>query len=190
MRQFATVTAAALLALAGCAPATGDAAMTEPAAESATPSVTAKPSTSTPAATPSPTAKPSATPLSKEQARERYLQIVAPYNRSLERLEQAFNTGKPVSKLRVLAASVEESNATQIRALRSTRWPANLRAPIGDLIAESNAAQKYWRRAAAARTRQELGQAAVAASRHDGSVPAGKVRKLLGLDDYDENDYS
>lgn len=190
MRQFATVTAAALLVLAGCAPTAGDAAMTGPIADTATPSGTAKPSASTPKATPSPTAKPTATPLSREQARERYLQIVAPYNRSLERLEQAFNSGEPVRTLQGLAASVEVSNATQIRALRMTRWPVNLRGPIGDLIAESNAAQQYWRRSAAAPTRQELGQAVVAAGRHDGSEPAGRVRKLLGLDNYDENDYS
>lgn len=98
------------------------------------------------------------------------------------------HAGKPVSKLRY-SASVAESNATQIREPRTTRWPVNLRAPIGDLVAEPNAAQPYWRRSAVARTRQELGEAVVAAGRHDGSEPAGTVRKLLGLDDYDENDY-
>ena len=201
MRQFATITAAALLVLVGCAPTRGDAARTEPVAESARqsvtakptasiPSVSAKPSASIPTTTPSPTPKPSASPLSREQARARYLQIVAPYNRSLERLEVEFNAGKPASRLRILAASVSESNATQISALRTTRWPVNLRAPIRDLIAESNAAQQYWRRSAVARTRQELGEAVVAAGRHDGSEPAGTVRKLLGLGDYDENDYS
>lgn len=201
MRQLATVTAAALLVLAGCAPTAGDEARTQAVVETTDPNVTSEPPASTPSVpatptvsapevTPSPTAKPSATPLSKEQARERYLQIVEPYNRSLERLEKAFNTGKPVSELQLVAARVEESNATQIRALRTTRWPANLRAPIGDLIAESNAAQRYWRRAAAAGTRQEVGEAVVAAGRHDGSEPAGTIRKRLGLGSYDENDYS
>jgi hypothetical protein len=71
-----------------------------------------------------------------------------------------------------------------------TRWPVNLRGPIGDLIAESNAAQQYWRQSAASPTRQELGQAMVADGRRDGAEPAGRVRKLLGLDNRDENDYS
>jgi hypothetical protein len=200
MRQLATVTAAALLVLAGCAPTAGDEARTEAVAETAGPSVTTKPPASTPSVAATPTVSApkarrlrlsSPAPLHcPEQARARYLRIVEPCNRSLERLEKAFNTGKPVSDLRELAARVEDSNATQIRALRTTRWPANLRAPIGDLIAESNAAQQYWRRAAAAGTRQELGEVVVAAGRHDGSEPAATIRKRLGLGSYDENDYS
>lgn len=129
-------------------------------------------------------------PLSAAQAKARYLAIVKPYNVALERLEQGFNSGEPIGELRPLADRVARSNATQIRQLRAALWPADVRAAIRDLVAECEAAQRYWRQAAQAGTRDELAKVVVAAARHDGSEAAGKIRKALGLPGYDEGDYS
>jgi hypothetical protein len=177
----ALLAAAALVTAAGCARQPGEAGGGEPApafASEATTSATAAPTTST-------TRK----ALSRTQAKAHYLEVVKPYNTALERLERSFNSGQGVDELRVLAGRVVKSNTAQIRALKAAVWPAGVRAPIRELIAESEAAQRYWRQAAEAGSRQELAQAAVAAGRHDGSEAAAEIREALGLEAYDENDY-
>ena len=128
--------------------------------------------------------------LTRAAAAKRYLEIVRPYNLALERLEQAFNAGEPVVRLRTLADAVARSNAAHIRRLRATVWPSAVRAPMKELLVESAAAQPYWRQAATAGTRQELARSLVAVARHDGTDPANKIRRALGLDDYDETDVS
>ncbi len=124
--------------------------------------------------------------LSRAAAAKRYLEIVRPYNLALERLEQAFNAGEPVVTLRALAGSVARSNAAHMRQLRATAWPSLVGAPMKQLLAESAAAQRYWLEAAEAGTREELARSVIAATRHDGTDAANKVRHALGLDDYDE----
>jgi hypothetical protein len=128
--------------------------------------------------------------LSRAAAAKRYLEIVRPYNVALERLEQAFNAGAPLVRLRALADAVARSNAEHMRQLRATAWPSAVRAPMEQLLAESAAAQPYWRQAAAANTREELARSLLAAARHDGTSSANKIRNALGLDDYDETDVS
>jgi hypothetical protein len=172
---------AACVALAGCAGQPGEAGASD--------STTAVASESTASTAPPTTAAPPK-PLSRAQAARRYLAIVKPYNVALERLEQSFNAGKPIAELRVLADRVAKANTAEMRELRATVWPANVRAPIRELVAESEAAQRYWRQAAKAGTRDELLRAVQAAGRHDGSEPAGKIRKTLDLDAYSEGDYS
>ena len=140
-------------------------------------------------AAPSTTSPPPA-PLSKEQAAERYLAIVEPYNVSLEALEQAVNGGKPVDALRTQAASVAEANDTHVRALEATAWPADVQPAVDELVTASEQAQIYWLQAAQAQTREALVAAAVAAGEHDGGAAADAIRNLLGLDAYDEDDYA
>jgi hypothetical protein len=153
----------------------------QPAASPAPPSSTA--------ATPSSTvARPQA--LSRAQAAKRYLAIVKPYNVALERLEQAFNAGRPLGDLRTLSHAVANANDTQMDQLRATLWPTAVRQPMRSLLAESAAAQPYWLQAAEAGTRDELARALVTASRHDGSDAASQLRRALGLGAYDEGDYS
>jgi hypothetical protein len=172
MRQLlVAVVMAVLVAVAGC---------------SSEPQMTSVPAGS-PVAPPT-TVKPKA--LSRAAAAKRYLEIVRPYNLALERLEQAFNAGEPVVGLRMLADAVARSNAAHMRRLRATVWPSAVRAPMKELLVESAAAQPYWRQAAEAGTRQELARSLVAAARHDGTDPANKIRRALGLDDYDETDVS
>jgi hypothetical protein len=172
MRQLlAAVATAVLVAVAGC---------------SSQPQTTPAPAVS-PVAPPT-TAKPKA--LSRAAAAKRYLKIVRPYNLALERLERAFNAGEPVVRLRALANAVAQSNAAHMRQLRATAWPSVVRAPMRQLLAESAAAQPYWRQAAAAGTREELTRSVVAAARHDGTDAANQIRRALDLDDYDETDVS
>ncbi len=172
MRQLlAAVVTVVLVAIAGC---------------SSQPQVTSAPAVS-PVAPPT-TVKPKA--LSRAAAAKRYLAIVRPYNLALERLEQAFNAGESVVRLRTLAERVARSNAAHIRQLRATVWPSVVRAPMKRLLAESAAAQPSWRQAAEAGTREDLARSVVAAARHDGTDAANEIRRALGLDDYDETDVS
>jgi hypothetical protein len=181
-RLPAILAAVAVVIVAGCARQPDQDGTDDPSAAAAS-----EPTASTAAP---PTTAPRKKALSRAQAGARYLDIVKPYNIALERLEKGFNSGKPIAELRTLADKVARTNSTQIRQLRATTWPAKVRAPIRKLVAESEAAQRYWRQAAEAGTRNELAQAAVAAGRHDGSEPAADIRKALGLGAYDEDDYS
>jgi hypothetical protein len=149
--------------------------------------------TGSPASTVSAVAPPSTVKsrtLSRAAAAKRYLEIVRPYNVALERLEQAFNAGAPLVRLRALVDAVARSNAAHLRQLRATAWPSVVRAPMKQLLAESAAAQPYWHQAAEASTREELARSRVEAARHNGTGPANKIRHALGLDDYDETDVS
>lgn len=182
MRRYRAALAATLIAVAcvaGCGRPSDDPVAGGPSAVAQPPASPAPPTTAA-----------AKKPLSARQAKARYLAIVEPYNVALERLEQGFNSGKPIEELRTLADGVARSNATQIRRLRAAVWPSDLRAAFRDLVAESEAAQRYWRQAARAGTRDKLAMAVVAAARHDGSEAAGRIRKALGLPGYDEDDYS
>ncbi len=172
MRQLlAAVVMAVLVAVASC---------------SSQPQMTSAPAGSP--VVPPTTVKPKA--LSRAAAAKRYLEIVRPYNLASERLEQAFNAGEPVVRLRTLADAVARSNAAHMRRLRATVWPSAVRAPMKELLVESAAAQPYWRQAAEASTREELARSLVGAARHNGTSSANKIRRALGLDDYDETDVS
>lgn len=172
--------------VAGCSSdpvdATSHVALSSPTAASPEPSVET--------VTPSPRATPNPAPLTMDQAARRYLGIVRPYNIALERLEQAINGGQPVATLRRRAAQVATANRTQIRRLTDTAWPRAVRGPVGQLKAESLKAQRHWLLAARAGARDALIQEVLNAARHDGKPAVGKIRTLLRLEQYDEDDYS
>src|SRR5690606_28006699 len=126
--------------------------------------------------------------LSRERAAERYLAIVEPYNVALEGLEQALDEGLPLDIVRARAEATADANDAHIRDLRAAEWPADVQPHIDELVAESELAQPWWRRAAQAPTRDELVAAVLAAGDHDGSAPARTIRRLLGLEEYDEAD--
>lgn len=134
------------------------------------------------------TEAPSPTPaaLSLAQAKTRYLEIVTPYNTALEELEKAINAGKPWTTVRTLAGKVATANAEHAQALRATVWPDEVRAPMAALLAETDAAQRYWQLAAQAKTAQELNSAIRSAAQHSGSKQATEVRSKLGLPPYRE----
>lgn len=140
----------------------------------------------TPAATATPTGP---VELTREQAADRYLDIVRPYNQALEELEQAFNGGQDLATLTRLAGATAAALETEIGQLQSTRWPAEVQSQVEDLVAASERALPHWREAAAVASRDDLVAAARAAGEHDGGEAAGTIRELLGLDPYDEDDY-
>jgi hypothetical protein len=177
VRPLLAAAAAALVALAGCS-----------SQSQTTFTPTVSPASTVSAAVPPTTVK--SRTLSRAGAAKRYLEIVRPYNVALERLERAFNGGAPLVRLRVLADAVARSNAEHMRRLRATVWPSTVRAPMKQLLAESAAAQPYWRQAAEASTREELARSLVEAARHNGTNSANKIRRTLGLEDYDETDVS
>jgi hypothetical protein len=170
-----------VVAVSGCDDATSAAD-----APSAAPS--AAPSVSVTAAPPS--VKPSPAALTRAQAARRYLAIIRPYNVALERLEKGVNTGRPVPTLHQLAKHLVAANTAQVRALRGTPWPTAVRPAMRRLIAESAAAQRYWRGAMRAPTRAAMIRYILAAAKHDGAEPAAKIRRLLRLPGYDESRYS
>lgn len=129
-------------------------------------------------------------PLSTEAAAERYLAIVEPYNVALEALEQGVNGGQAVETLQAQAAGVAAANDAHRLELEATVWPAEVQPAVDELVAASVQAQTYWAEASQAPTRDALIAAVLAAGEHDGGEAAGTIRGLLGLGDYDEEDYS
>lgn len=142
-----------------------------------------------PAAAPEAGEPTTTTTLSKDEAAQRYLAIVKPYNDALEALERAINAGNGVVALRPLAAATAGANAAHVAALRAAPWPPDVLPAITALTAESELAQPHWERAAAATSRDELIEAVLAAAGHDGSEAAATIRTLLMLDQYDEGDH-
>lgn len=142
------------------------------------------------ASTPTPSSQPTTTPpaLSKAQAARRYLQIVKPYNVAMETLEKAINAGQPMSRLTRLAEKAWKASKTELRALRATRWPSVVRAPVKELASAISAGLSDWRRATQAETREAMIEAVIAATRH-GSDAAKTIRQRLQLEKYDEDDY-
>lgn len=130
---------------------------------------------------------PTPSALTVAEAGRRYLEIVAPYNEALEALETAANTGKSWTTVRSLAAEVAETNKSHGRALRGTVWPEEVRTAMDALLTEIDTAQRYWERAAGAKTVDELASAIQSASRHSGAEAAGQVRVALGLPAYSES---
>jgi hypothetical protein len=51
-------------------------------------------------------------------------------------------------------------------------------------------AQTYWLEASQAQTLEALIEAAVSAAEHDGGAAVDVIRSMLGLGDYNEDDYS
>jgi hypothetical protein len=181
MRARWTTACLAGLALgAACSGSAGTATSSGGSGSSTAPSVQAPVTTTT-------TAPP---PLSPEQAAERYLAIVEPYNIALEALEQAVNGGQEVGALQAQAAAVATANATHIAELQATVWPADVQPAVDELVAASETAQTYWLQASQAQTRDAVIAAAVSAGEHDGGTAADTIRSLLGLGGYDEDDYS
>lgn len=125
--------------------------------------------------------------LTLAQAKDRYLAIVTPYNTALEELETAANAGKPWTTVRTLAGKVATANAEHAAALRATAWPDEVREPMAALLAETDAAQREWQRAAQAETVEELGAAIRSATAHSGTKPATEIRSKLGLPPYRES---
>lgn len=180
MRPFWIVASLAGLVIgAACSESAGSRAV-DASASSTTLTVEPAPSTTSP---------PPA-PLSKEQAAERYLEIVEPYNVALEALEQAVNGGQPVDSLQTQAEAVAAANDTHMQELQATPWPIDVQPAVDELVAESEQAQTYWLQASQAQTRDALIAAAVSAGEHDGGAAAGTIRSLLGLGGYNEDDYS
>ncbi len=124
-----------------------------------------------------------------EEAAQRYLEIVRPYNEALEDLERGVNSGRSLDTVTGLAGAVAEANAAHIEELADTNWPTDVQSAVDDLIAESTAAQEYWEDAAAAETYDGFIEAVLAAGEHDGTEAAEIIRELLNLDEYDESDY-
>ncbi|WP_158009774.1 hypothetical protein [Carbonactinospora thermoautotrophica] len=187
-RPLAALAVAALVAVSGCSDPRPQqpprlAPPVQPPAQPPAPVTTTVTPTPT-GATLSPT--PSTPPLTREQAAKRYLAIVRPYNQTLERLERAINSGEPLPTLKTLAAQVAEANTTRIRQFQETPWPADVRAPVQELVAQARSAMGPLHQAATAKTREELVSLVLRAGRHDGARQAAEIRKRLKLSQYDE----
>ena len=178
MRARWTTACLAGLALAAACSGGGGTADPGGSGSSAAPSVQAAVTTTT------------APPLTREQAAERYLAIVEPYNVALEALETAVNGGQGVGDLQAQAAAVATANATHMAELQATVWPADVQPAVDELVAASGTAQTYWLQASQAQTRDAVIAAALSAGEYDGGTAADTIRSLLGLGPYDEDDYS
>lgn len=185
MRRLITTSLVLLLA-SGCA-STADGAA-EPAAPTAQ---TAEPGTPTPQTSGPASAPPSEPPrLGAEEAAVRYLEIVRPYNESLEELETAINTGQPVDVQREHATATLAALRAEMKALRGARWPTEVERHALSLADAGKQAVPSWEAATTAATSEDMVTAVLAALEHDDQAAADAIRRLLSLDQYDESDYS
>lgn len=177
MLKAGAVVVGVALAMAACGSGGDDAAGSSGEPSSTTAQV-AETTTSTTAA-----------PLSVPDAATQYMAIVDPYNRALEALEQAVNIGQGLDAVRQHITALVAANATQIEQLGAVAWPDVVQPAVTELLAESELAQEAWVRAEQATSMEAMVTELIAAGEHDGSTPAGTIRDLLGLDEYDESDY-
>ncbi|MGC5020405.1 hypothetical protein [Micromonospora sp. DT47] len=169
MRRW-TTTLALVLLLTGCAGERTETLEQVPAWRDGAPAATASPA-----------------PLTRAEAKTRYLRIVQPYNEALEELEDATQVGRPWRTVRELAAAVAAKNAVHAVELRETSWPAEVRAPMAALLAENDVALEHWRRAGRATSAAELMREIRAAAAHSAATEATRVRSALGLPAYRES---
>lgn len=137
-----------------------------------------------PAAPQSPSVASSPAELSVGDAGKRYLEIVEPYNAALEELKVAGKAGESWTALRARVAKVARANEEHGKALRGVVWPEPVRAPMAALLAEIDAAQPHWVRAAQATSADGFAAAIRDAAAHSGTEAAGEVRAALGLPPY------
>lgn len=122
--------------------------------------------------------------LTRAQAATRYLRIVRPYNAALERFQTAAHANRSWTSLRILARQIVTANTVQIRALRTTPWPANARKHVTALIAVSTRAGRCWKAAANATGPRQFQTAVLQAARLSGKREATALRQALGLPPY------
>jgi hypothetical protein len=126
-------------------------------------------------------AQPESAMLTKAEAAERYLESVRPYNAALDEFEAAARTDRPWTELRVLAGRVAAANAAQVRILRATTWPQEVRGEVTALTAASVRAGRYWSTAAGADEPQRFRAAVLRAAGLSGKPEATALRHALGL---------
>lgn len=176
MRRMLIVAAIVVAVATGCgsdAPDAGDA-----------PSLT----TTSPAAPPTTVTTTTEAVPTRAQAAKRYLRIVAPYNRALEKLEQAVNSGRPMPELRSLAKAALAASRSEMRQLRAAVWPTSVRGVVGQLANAIEQSHAHWRQATKAQSGPELVQA-IGRAAGKGKQAAVTIRKRLDLERYDEGDY-
>lgn len=137
-----------------------------------------------PSVSAAPSSHPTPVVLTKAQAAARYLRIVRPYNAALNHFQTAAHAGQSWVRLRTLAGRITTANAVQIKALRTTRWPAGARARVTALISVSTRAGRYWHAAATATTPDRFRTAVLRAARLSGKTEATALRRTLGLPPY------
>ncbi|MBC6465382.1 hypothetical protein [Actinomadura alba] len=130
---------------------------------------------------PEPEPEPEPAMLTKAEAAERYLESVRPYNAALDEFETAARADRPWTELRVLAGRVAAANAAQVRILRATTWPEEVRGEVTALMAASVRAGRYWSTAAGADEPQRFRAAVLRAAGLSGKPEATALRHALGL---------
>jgi hypothetical protein len=127
--------------------------------------------------------------LSLEDAADRYLEIVQPYNEALEAFEAAFNSGdQDLATLTGMAGDTAAALETEIGQLQETAWPEEVQSHVDDLVAASEQALPLWQEAAAAESVEALLDSVQAAAEHDGNDAGDAIREALGLQPYNEED--
>lgn len=150
------------------------------AAPSPEPSVVAETPESAPTVevTPTPEPEPTSTVLTREEAGQRYLQLVEPWNAGVPEWTAALDA-EDVPRLRELAAANADKLRTFVDGLIETEWPENVQPAVDRLITENAADISAWAAAGASRTDEEFWQALNTLGT---AGSAQEVRALLGID--------
>jgi hypothetical protein len=126
-------------------------------------------------------------PLSPAAAGKRYLEITRPYNVALEAFERGFNAGEPVRTLQRRARAAADAVGAEAAALDATAWPESVGPLVDELIDNDGPLRRHWVAIAEADTRDAM--LAKVRDLPSGAGAGAEIRVLLGLPEYDEDDY-
>ncbi|WP_164545047.1 hypothetical protein [Antribacter gilvus] len=123
----------------------------------------------------------SAAALTKEEAAQRYAEMVKPYDEVRVALETAISEGRSLEEQAGLAGATAGALRAEIEGLRATTWPDDVQPLAEALAAASEQALPLWEQAAAATTPEDLATAVQSATPLGGEE-ATTLEGLLGLE--------
>jgi hypothetical protein len=126
-------------------------------------------------------------PLSPAAAGKRYLEITRPYNVALEAFERGFNAGESVRTLQRRARAAADAVGAEAAGLDAAAWPESVAPLVDDLVQNDGLLRRAWLAIAAADTRDAM--LAKVRKLPSGARVGAEIRVLLGLPEYNEDDY-
>ncbi|MEU9258999.1 hypothetical protein AB0D68_10995 [Streptomyces sp. NPDC048212] len=151
---------------------------------------------SEPSAEPAPSVSPSSSSpaaeaangeLTRKQGAAKYLEIVEPFNKALEKCVPSYNplleagesSPSDFPKIRSACSEMPEANRKFAEELTKVSWPAEAKDSIGQLVDEVRAEQLPWQGMSEVREHSDLFDPEYPL--HDDGPAAGMVRAHLGL---------
>jgi hypothetical protein len=106
---------------------------------------------------------------------------------ALEAFERGFNAGESVRTLQRRAHTAADAVGAEAKALDATAWPESVAPLVADMAANDGPLRRQWLAIAEADTRDAM--LAKVRNLPSGAGTGAEIRVLLGLPEYDEDDY-